>query len=223
LNTGLSRHDGLFDLYFASGGIYTLTTTRNAFGVLPPLLNVSVPLSTSLPTLYLPPLDDLISDSHFESGNLSAWNPSGLLTPTITSTAHTGDYAVVLGGIVPSDTISSGPYLSTIEQTTTVSMTLTDGTLSLLYQVTAADPLSDTLTAYLIGPTDTLTFTLPVTVTDWTHQWFDVSTWTAPTATLRLELAMPDKDRAIGVLVDEVTWGSSIVGSRPIYLPVIHR
>jgi hypothetical protein len=34
---------------------------------------------------------------------------------------------------------------------------------------------------------------------------------------------MPDKDRAIGVLVDEITWGASIVGSRPIYLPVMHR
>ncbi|CAG0947439.1 partial Tol-Pal system protein TolB, partial [Anaerolineae bacterium] len=223
INDSLSRHDGLFDLYFASGGTYTLTTTRNAFGVLPPLFNVSVPLSTSLPTLYLPPLNDQLSDGHFESGTLAAWNPIGLLTPTITSTAHTGEYAALLGGIVPLDTVSGGPYLSAIEQTITMSMTLTDGTLSLLYEVTAADPLSDTLTAYLVGPTDTLTFTLPVTATAWTHHWFDVSAWTSPTATLRIELSTPDKEREVGVLVDEVTWGSSVIGSRPIYLPVMRR
>lgn len=223
INTGLSRHDGLFDLYFASGGIYTLTTTRNAFGVLPPLFNVSVPFSASLPTLYLPPLDDQLSDGHFESGTLSAWNPIGPLTPTITSTAHTGNYAALLGGTVPSDTVDIAPYLSTIEQTITIPLTLTDGTLSLLYKVTAADPLSDSLNVYLTGATGSLTFTLPITATDWTHQWFDVSTWAEPTATLHIELATPDKDRAIGVLIDEVTWGSSIIGSRPIYLPVIRR
>ncbi|MBI5563925.1 MAG: PD40 domain-containing protein [Chloroflexi bacterium] len=222
-NTGRSRHDGLFDLYFASSDTYTLTTTRNAFGVLPPLFNVAVPASSTLPTLYLPPLDDQLNDGHFESGTLSAWNPTGDLTATITTTAHTGNYAVLLGGIVPSDTISSEPYLSTIEQTITVPLTLTGGTLSLLYQVTAADPLSDTLTAYLVGPADTLTLTLPITATNWTHQWFDVSTWTAPTVTLRIELAMPDTDRAVGTLIDEITWGSFVVGSHPIYLPVIRR
>lgn len=223
LDAGISRHDGLFDLYFASGGTYTLTATRKAFGTLPPMSNVAVPASSTLPTFYLPPLDDQINDGHFESDTLSAWNLTGDLTPTITSTAHTGEHAVLLGGTIPSDTVSNGPYLSTIEQPITVPLTLTDGTLSLLYQVTAADPLSDTLTAYLVGPADTLTFTLPITATAWTHHWFDVSAWTAPTATLRIELSTPDKEREVGVLVDEITWGSFVIGSHPVYLPVMRR
>ncbi|MBI5563926.1 MAG: PD40 domain-containing protein [Chloroflexi bacterium] len=223
LNQVKTDHLGNFTLYYNLSGTLSLSATRTAFGTLPPMLNVVVSDTSSSPIIYLPPLDDQISDGHFESGNLSAWNPSGLLIPTITTTAHTGSYAAILGGSVPSDMISSGPYLSTIEQTITVPLTLTDGTLSLLYKVTAADPLSDTLIAYLVGPADTLTLTLPITVADWTHQWFDVSAWTAPTATLRLELSTPDKERAVGVLIDEVTWGSFVGGSHPIYLPIIAR
>ena len=145
LNTGISRNDGRYDLYFASSGIYTLTATQTNFGQLPSLFNVTVPSSSSLPTLYLPPLDNQISDSHFESGDLDAWNPSGDLTPTITSTAHTGNYAVLLSGSVPTDTLTTGPWHSIIEQTVNVSPTIVSGTLALLYRVESVEPLSDTL------------------------------------------------------------------------------
>jgi hypothetical protein len=223
LNTPLSDHRGDFNLYYNSTGVYRLTVSRGGFGALPSMLNVNVSNASSTPILYLPPLDDQIGDGHFESGMLLAWNPTGDLTPTITTTAHTGSYAALLGGTVPSDTLSTGPYLSAIEQTLTMPVTLTNGTLSLLCEVTAADPLSDTLTAYLIGPTDTLTLTLPLTTSGWTHQWFDVAAWTAPTATLRLELSTPDKERPVGVLVDEVTLGASPIGSYPAYLPIMPR
>jgi hypothetical protein len=223
LNTPLSDHRGNFNLYYNSTGTYSLTVARNNFGALPPMMNLTVSDTSSSPIVYLPPIDDQISDGHFESGTLSAWNPTGDLTPTITTTAHTGSYAALLGGTVPSNTLSTGPYLSAIEQTLTMPVTLTNGTLSLLCEVTAADPLSDTLTAYLIGPTDTLTLTLPLTTSGWTHQWFDVAAWTAPTATLRLELSTPDKERPVGVLVDEVTLGASPIGSYPAYLPIMPR
>jgi Tol biopolymer transport system component len=223
LNTGVSRHDGTYDLYFASGGIYTLTMTRNNFSELPPLLNVTVPSSNSLSTLYLPPLDNQIDDSHFESGDLSAWNPNGDLTPTITSTAHTGNYAAVLGGSVPSDTLTTGPWYSTFEQMINISPTIGSGTLSLLYRVESADPLSDTLTVYVVGANNTLTFTLPVTATEWTHAWFDLSTWIEPTATLKLDFAVTDVGRTAEVVVDEVTWGSVIEGSHAVFLPLVRR
>ncbi len=223
LNTAVSQHVGQFHLYYAANSVVTLTAARKDFGPLPSLLNVLVSGTLSNPIFYLPPLDNGISDSHFESGSLAAWSPRGDLTPTITSTAHTGSYAVKLGGTVPSDTLTSAPWRSTIEQTIAVSPTLDKGTLSLLYRVQAADPLSDTLTAFVIGANEALTFTLPLTKTEWAHVWFDLSAWNAPTATLRLELTTPDQDRAVGVVVDEITWGSAIVGSYPVFLPVVRR
>jgi Tol biopolymer transport system component len=223
INTGVSRHDGDYDFYFASGGVYTLTTTRINFGQLPPLLNVTVPTSSSLPTLYLPPLDDQISDSHFESGDLSAWNANGDLTPTITSTAHTGNYATLLGGSVPTDTLTAGPWHSTLEQTIAVSPTIMSGTLSLLYRVDTAEPLSDTLTAYVFGANNILTFTLPLTSTDWTHAWFDVSAWNEPTATVKIDFALADTGREARIILDEITWGSAIKGAHDVFLPIIKR
>jgi hypothetical protein len=219
LNTSVSRHDGTYDLYFAVSGGFSLTTTRSNYGALPPLFNGSP--NPALPTLYLPPLDNQIDDSHFESGDLIAWNPIGDLTPTITSTAHTGSYAVLLGGDVPAATV--GPWHSTIEQTIAVTDTIVSGTLSLVYDVKGGNPLSETLTAYLIGLTDTLTLTLPFTATSWTHAWFDVSTWSEPTATLQIDLLVTGSPHQAEVVLDEVTWGSLGPPSSSIFLPMVRR
>jgi hypothetical protein len=223
INLSLSCQDGQYDLYFALGGTYILATTRSNFGQLPPLLNVTVPSSSSLPTLYLPPLDNQISDSHFESGNLDAWNPSGDLTPTITSTAHTGNYAVLLSGSVPTDTLTTGPWHSIIEQTVNVSPTIVSGTLALLYRVESVEPLSDTLTAYVFGANNILTFTLPLTSTDWTHAWFDISAWNEPTATVKIDFTIGGVSREAKIILDEITWGSSIRGSHEVFLPIARR
>lgn len=223
LNTGVSRHDGAYDLYFASSSVYTLTTTRSNFGQLPPQFNVTVPSSNSLPTLYLPPLDNQINDSHFESGNFAAWTPSGVLTPVITSTAHTGNYAALLGGSAPTGTLVISPWHSAIEQTINVSPTVVSGTLSLLYRVDAVDPLSDTLNAYLVGASNALTFTLPVTTSGWTHAWFDLSAWTEPTATVKFDFSVADSGREAILILDEITWGSAIEGSHSIFLPITRR
>jgi hypothetical protein len=196
---------------------------RGLPGQLPPLLNVTVPSSSSLPTLYLPSLDNQISNSHFESGDLSAWYPSGKLTPTITSTAHTGNYAVMLGGTVPTDTVTTGLWHSTIEQTISVSPTIMSGTLSLLYRADAVDPMSDTLNAYLVGVNNILTFTLPVTTSDWAHTWFDVSTWNEPTATVKIDFVTGSAGRTTMALVDEITWGSAVEGSHAVFLPIARR
>jgi hypothetical protein len=104
-----------------------------------------------------------------------------------------------------------------------ISPTIGSGTLSLLYRVESADPLSDTLTVYVVGANNTLTFTLPVTATEWTHAWFDLSTWIEPTATLKLDFAVTDVGRTAEVVVDEVTWGSVIEGSHAVFLPLVRR
>ena len=223
LNTALSDQTGTFNLYFMSSGTYTLSVTRDGFGPLPAMHDVVVSDTAPGPTFYLPPIDDRVTDGNFEAGNLSAWNPAGDVTPTLTSTAHTGNAAALLGGSVPSDTVGSGPWRRAIEQEIALSPTLTSGTLSVLYQVIAAEPLSDTLYAYLIGPGETVTYTLPLTSSGWTHAWWDLPAWDVPIATLRIELALGNQARLVNVAVDEVSLGSAAIGAYPVYLPVVQR
>jgi hypothetical protein len=223
MNTALSVHNGTFELYFASGGTYGLTAARSGFSPLPPMLNLIIPNTSMNPIFYLPPIDDQIIDGHFESGDLSAWIATGDITPTITTTAHTGFNGVLLGGTVPSGTLTIAPYHSTIEQTITVPPTLTLGTLSLVYKIAQADPVSDTLSVSIIGPTETLAYSLPLTSSGWTHQWWDVSTWTAPTATVRIELTHGSNLGSTSAVLDDISWGSSNKGGKIVYLPVIYR
>jgi YVTN family beta-propeller protein len=125
-----------------------------------------------------------------------------------------------------SNTVSKRPiasYHSTIEQTITVPPTLTFGTLSLVYQIAEADPVSDTLSVSLVGPTETLAYSLPLTSSGWTHQWWDVSTWTAPTATVRIEFTHGDYPGSSSAVFDDISWGSSNKGGEIVYLPVIYR
>jgi hypothetical protein len=119
--------------------------------------------------------------------------------------------------------LTAGPWHSTIEQTINVSPTIVSGTVSLLYQVNAADALSDTLTATVSGASNVLTFTLPLTSTAWTHAWFDVSTWTEPTATVKLDFAVANGGHEARVILDEITWGAAIKGSYDIFLPLVRR
>jgi hypothetical protein len=223
LNNGVSQHDGRFDLYFAANNVSTLSVAQSNFGPLPALADFSIDGTVMVPTFFLPPLDNQIGNSHFESGGLAVWNPIGDLAPTITSTAHTGHYAALLGGKVSTDTLTTGPWHSAIQQTINLSPTIVSGTLSLLYQIKEAEPLSDTLTAYVVGANDMLAFTLPVTATAWTHAWFDVSAWHEPTATVKLDLSVGAAGRIAGAVFDEITWGSAITGSHAVFLPLLRR
>ncbi len=219
MNPAFSQRNGRFDLYFTSGNTYNLTVTRNNFGTLPPLQGVILPGTTASLAFYLPPSDNRITDGDFESGTLSNWQAFGEITPTMTTTAHTGNAAVLLGGTTTQP--NTGPWRSTLEQSIVFSPALVSGTLSLLYQVVAANPLSDTLQAYLIGSTETMSYALPLTSSGWIHQWWDISAWSAPTATLRIELAQGDKDRLVNVIVDEVSLGSVAAKSHDAYLPLM--
>ncbi len=101
LNIAISQPFGNFDLYFNQSGIYDLAASQPAFGPLPPMKGVSVPQTVLPVTLYLPPADDQVADGGFEAGDLALWSPSGEIVPLLTTTAHTGDWAALLGGPVP--------------------------------------------------------------------------------------------------------------------------
>lgn len=126
-----------------------------------------------------------------------------------------------MGGLPPIGI--SNTWGSAIEQTITVPPTLTLGTLSLVYQIAEADPVSDTLSVSLIGPTETLAYSLPLTSSGWIHQWWDASTWTAPTATVRIEFAHGDYPGSSSVVFDDISWGSSDRGGYLVYLPTMCR
>ena len=224
IETAFSDQHGDFLLHFIDPGPASLSVSRSGYGPLPPLNQIAISTTSDNPIVYLPPIDDAIADGHFESGTLSAWNVSGdVVIPVITSTAHTGDYAVQLGGPIALAAPDGSAAHSIIAQTVSVSPTGASGTLSLMYRVVSTDPLYDTLTAYVMGVTDTLTFTLPMTATAWTHAWFDVSAWSEPTATVQIDLAAADVAPPTIIILDEITWGSVIDQSHLVFLPLIRR
>jgi hypothetical protein len=226
LNTSLSDAHGNAYLYFNEERTYEIQTVRQGFGSLPSMRNVLVTGTIgAVTTFYLPPADDQVADGGFESGGAVAWRFYGEVTPTVITTAHTGGYAASLGGSIPSEASESGPWESTIEQEIVFSPTLlTSGTLSLLYRIVAADPAIDTLQAVLMEPAQSVTYTLPLTTSGWTHKWWDLSAWDNPTMTLRLELIQEgSRDRTVNILVDEISLGSAIKGAYPVCLPLALR
>ncbi len=222
LGPALSDAWGEFRLYTNITGTTVLTVSRAGFGALPAMRNVTVnEVLSAQPVFYLPPLVDAVTNGQFESGDLSGWNVAGEVTPTITTSAHTGMYAVQLGGgsgNLPSQTSTH----SAMSQTLTWSDPTT-ATLSMLYRATVMNPVSSTMMVNLIGPAETLTMTLPLTSTDWQHIWWDVPVSFAPTLTVSIALDTTDQSAGSVVVVDEISLGSAVVGSYPVFLPLVMR
>lgn len=223
LNSILTSGRGDFELYFDQSGSYDVTASRHGFGSLPSMRNVPVTDTHTILTFYLPPTDDQVTDGGFEAGDLAAWSISGEITPVLTTMAHTGEFAAVLGGPVSPTLPGAGPWSSVIEQECVVSPTLTSTTLSVIYQMAEADPISDTFQVSLIGTTQIVTYTLPLTSDGWTHHWWDLSAWESPTLTLRIEWHQTERTRTAGVIIDEVSIGSTVRGAYSIYLPLTLR
>lgn len=222
LNTSASDLSGKFSLYFNSSSTYSLTITRDGFGTLPPMRNVLVSDTSPMVYLFLPPADDRIVNGGFESEGFTGWTASGEISPSVVVTAHTGTGAMRLGGHVPLGAPGMGPWGSTIEQDISMTSSLKDGTLSLLYLVEVAEPTTDTLRVFLVGSAQTATYTLPLNPNGWLHQWFAIPDWTGPT-TLRIEWMQGDRNRYASVIIDEVNLGSAAIGSYSVYLPLVMR
>jgi hypothetical protein len=225
LNMSQSGINGAFYLYFDQEGSYDIEVDRDGFAALPPIKHLLVTDTVEPITFYLPPLDDRVVAGGFEPGNPVAWTFYGDVTATVTTTAHTGDQAILLGGAIPPGAPVLGPWRSVIEQDVILSSTLlTSGTLSLLYQVVAAEPNSDTVQVDLVGLTQSVTHTLPLTGSGWLHSWWEIPAWESPTMTLRVAFEQGgDRARQVEILLDEISLGSSVRGSYPGYLPLILR
>ena len=200
---------GRFVAYIANSGTYSLAVSRpDRFGPLPPMVGLAVSDNVTGLEFILPPQDGVITDGQFEAGNLDAWQLGGTLLPTLTSTAHTGQWAVRLGGPGHDSSLSQAVALGTA---------LTDPTLSFLARLETAGQ-AGAVQVTLAGPTGSPSFTLPVESDQWTHTWFDLTGWGSGPFTLTLSVSDDPP-----VLVDEISLGSALPGSWPIYLPAVYR
>jgi lysophospholipase L1-like esterase len=197
---------GSYEAYLPGGGSYDLTASRDGFGTLPPMHLVSVSDDMDSLDLHLPPLDDAVGDGGFEGGSWGDWNPGGTSTPTFTSQAHTGDGAVVLGGL--GDT-------STLSQSLSVPGTLTNATLSFLVRLDTAGGSSAILVSVDGTP---ISHSQVVSTTDWTHAWLPVDAAVGQPVTLTF---MVDSNPA--VRLDEVSLGTARHGGSVTFLPIVQR
>ena len=189
----------------------TLSSSSN-FGELPPMSSINVVNDMSLPGVILPPVPNLISNGNFESG-LSGWSISGPVSPTITTTALTGNNAAVLGW----NPSSQGGY-STIAQTIALPTAIDRPTLSLVYQAISSwnpDPLVVTLAA---GTTIT-TYTLPLNTTEWQDAWIDLDTLQGQVVQITLEIQNSTTDYPNTVRLDDISLGPASPGVTKVYLP----
>jgi uncharacterized repeat protein (TIGR01451 family) len=98
-----------------------------------------------------------------------------------------------------------------ITQAITVPITMSTPTLSFLYQLKGASPTSGSWFNVQVdnGITATTLFSTTASADDWTHHWFDLTTWAGQAITLTFNLHQTAGDPIRWVYLDEVTLGSA--------------
>jgi acyl-CoA thioesterase-1 len=202
----MKRQPGGYLAYLAQGGIYELLAEREGFGILPSI-HLSVAADMSGVDMILPPLDNVVSDGDFEPGAWNGWQAGGTLTPALTSDAHTGSGAALLGGL---------GELSWLRQSFIVPADLTNPTLSFLIRLDDDAAGSSTVQIELEGTP--ISYTHVVGAGDWSHVWLPVNAAVGQPATLTFTLS----DTA-AVRLDEVSLGSALSGGHFPNLPLVLR
>jgi lysophospholipase L1-like esterase len=210
---GISGYDGYYEVYLPSSGDYAVTATQKDAGALPPLPKLTVSSIVTGVDFYLPPVLDSIADGGFESG-WNAWKSSGVISPVITTTVHSGQGALLLGA-------GTGSGNSAASQTPWIPGGLDRPTLAFLYRVGGEGAGALSLT--LDGATGEITRTLPLTATAWTHYWVDVTNFAGQNVTIRFSLSREGSGDSLYALIDEVSLGPAMSGPTFFYFPVIVR
>ncbi|MCL5999163.1 MAG: carboxypeptidase-like regulatory domain-containing protein [Chloroflexi bacterium] len=214
---------GNYALDVTDSGVYTLTASRYGYGVLPPLLNVTVTgLLTGL-DVVLPPAEDAIVDGGFEMGGILDWSQASGITATVDArAAHSGHYGLQLDATIPMTTLLRAPLqtYACVSQTFWISSSLTRPTLSWVYRTVQADP-GDISMVSVTGVTATINHSITLMPDGWNHTWLDLGILKGQN--VQLCFVVEGAAGAKQVYVDEMSIGDSAVGARGVYLPMTRR
>jgi subtilisin family serine protease len=218
-----AQSDGFFRYASALPGTYSVTASNPGFDSLPAMHGVPMITGTDTLTLtfVLPPEINGVQNWDFEdSTEFANWNISGTITPVITSAAHTGLKAALLGQDSPP---TGGDSL--ITQTVNLTTTLQFPRLSFAYTLSSTDTITnDRFQVWATDGVSTTTVLSTCTPVDWTYVFYDLSAYTS-TITLTFQVAQTSDAYPTTAVVDEVSVGLTEVSLGPsmrlIYLPVV--
>ncbi|MCL5960322.1 MAG: hypothetical protein M1358_13605 [Chloroflexi bacterium] len=208
--------DGVYRLTVPAGSA-SVQASKSGFGTLPPA-HLSMPSSgVTYFNFSLPPNPNAVTNGDFELG-LNSWNTGGGVAPQISSMAHTGSGALVLG------LGASGTGNSTLEQQ--ISVPSGQPILSMTYWLQTADgPSNDLFQVSVVrgdGSSSPLLQDLTATV-GYVHRWFDLSPWAGSTVRLRFNVWQSSADNPTNVYLDEVSVGPASPPPVKQYFPLVYR
>lgn len=207
--------DGEYRIGLSSSGIYTVTIQGNSnFGSLPSLNHVPVTGDVSLPLMVLPPSQNYIVNGTFEEG-ASSWYPGGIVSPTITTTPLTGNYALSLG-----ENLGDYAGVSSISQELTIPLETDQPTLSFGYQA-LSDWNPSPLILSISGITRTITHTLTLDSTEWLHTWIDLDGYKGQSINIEFQIPLSSPSFPNTVRIDDISIGPASPGVKKIYLPIV--
>jgi uncharacterized repeat protein (TIGR01451 family) len=208
-----SSGEGAFAAYVATSAItYTATWSRDGYGDLP-LTSFGADADAQV-DVVLPPANNIVRNWGFEELEGSPrpvyWRASGVITPEMSAAArHSGDYAALLGQ--PALTLAQQSGDSSIVQTITLPITMSNPTLSFFYLLDGSPAAS---VSWFEVQVDNGTATIPLLVADaasegWTHRWFDASPWAGQTIKLIFSVHQTANSPHAWAYLDEVSIGSA--------------
>jgi hypothetical protein len=175
----------------------------------------------------LPPLEQVLANGTFESGNLGAWGAEqGLSTTVTTDAAHTGLYGLQLEAEPAMNVQSRSPASGAsagqpcITQTVVISTGWRQPTLSWMVRVVEGTP-ADSLVVSVIGAGGMVSQSIPLSPDGWLHGWMDLGGMQGQTVDVCIGFATQNQPQV--VYVDDVTVGDNQPGVTHNYMPVIQR
>jgi len=212
---------GAYTMPLLQPGTYTVAASAEGYAPLLPACHIDATQGDVTYPFVLVPDDfgDLIANGEFETG-LDSWTMGSITAslPTSSTASHTGVGAAQLGGDFPTGT-------TWLSQSVMLPLSPLSPTLSLLYYVPATDGRAIFRVALSTRSTsasdrEPLTYTLPITITGWTHFRADLPPDRGSGLDLRLDLVQGNSLTPTVVLVDEVRLGQSGFN---VYLPLMFK
>ncbi len=195
---------GDYRAYLAQNGSYTLTAAGPGYGLLPEAVFTVTAWLGSGETdldLWLPPAANQVTNGGFESGDLSGWQATGVVTPSVVySASHSGRYGALLAA-APDNPVR-------LSQQITVPASSHQPTLSLVYRHDATgNPLASGLGVLIDDGAEENVLAYLTEQSDWRHAWFDLQPWLGQTITVSLQLPAAGAAAPPWAELDEIAVG----------------